>query len=614
MEGEGRVWNLPIREIDAALAGEAGQPLRILAETFGLSDAELDLIHVCVALQQDPALGQVFGYLHGQSTNAFVSGPLVQRLFGHGSCSFSHPLANVVRWRLVHLRESAPGEPTPAEADAMLVPWLDGHLVLDAAIAGCVQRAPIHAPLESWPLADAVRAIERSALRGMPVRLVVVGPAGSGRSTFIAAAARHVGLDCIVVDTGGISEQDWPDAFLRVLRFAVLGRFGVIWTGQHVDRPWPRGLQRCALHAVACEGDRNLSIHGWSDIRIELSPLSIEERRCIWREVCPAFEEWPEAERSVLQESYALSAGQISSIGRMKPDCGAQAIAMAREVTRQDIGTLGQFLPCPFTWDDMVLGEELMSGLKDLAFEARARAQFWDRKEARRLFPRGTGLTALLSGPPGTGKTMAAQVIAAELKLDLFRVDLARVVSKYIGETAKHLSDIFARASRMSAVLLFDEADALFAKRTQVKDSHDRYANADTSYLLQLLEEFSGLALLTTNKRGNIDPAFYRRLRYVYEFPKPGPEDRWKIWQRLTIELFGEAICQSLSQTQQTLAEQMAISPAQIKATLLASAFIAQRQNRGLQPGDLIRALQREMGKEGRGVDEDVRNSMTRRL
>ena len=121
---------------------------------------------------------------------------------------------------------------------------------------------------------------------------------------------------------------------------------------------------------------------------------------------------------------------------------------------------------------------------------------------------------------------MAAQVIAAELKLDLFRIDLARVVSKYIGETAKHLSEIFSRASRMSAILLFDEADALFAKRTQVKDSHDRYANADTSYLLQLLEEFRGLALLTTNKRGNIDPAFYRRLRYVYEFPKPGAEER----------------------------------------------------------------------------------------
>jgi len=205
---------------------------------------------------------------------------------------------------------------------------------------------------------------------------------------------------------------------------------------------------------------------------------------------------------------------------------------------------------------------------------------------------------------------MAAQVIAADLKLDLFRIDLARVVSKYIGETAKHLSEIFSRASRMSAILLFDEADALFAKRTQVKDSHDRYANADTSYLLQLLEEFRGLALLTTNKRGNIDPAFYRRLRYVYEFPKPGAKERLEIWQRLIAELYGEETRATLAATLQKLADQMAISPAQIKATVLASAFIAQRQGQPVQAGDLLKALQREMSKEGRGVDSHVRDHL----
>ena len=258
----------------------------------------------------------------------------------------------------------------------------------------------------------------------------------------------------------------------------------------------------------------------------------------------------------------------------------------------------------------MVLSGDLLVGLKDLAYEAKTRAQFWDRPETRRLFPRGTGLTALLSGSPGTGKTMAAQVIAADLQLDLFRIDLARVVSKYIGETAKHLSDIFSRASRMSAILLFDEADALFAKRTQVKDSHDRYANADTSYLLELLEEFRGLALLTTNKRGNIDPAFYRRLRYVYEFPKPGAKERLEIWQRLVGELYGDQTRAALAATLQKLADEMPISPAQIKATVLASAFIARRQGRQVQPGDLLRALQREMSKEGRGVDGQIRNQV----
>jgi hypothetical protein len=613
-EGEGRVWSEPIRQVDAELAGPPGNPLRVLAETFALSQPEMDVIEACVAQQLDPALGQVFAYLHGQTQSSFVSGPLVKRLFSHSSSTFWHPLTNMGRWKLVHARESTAGEPAPLIADPMLVPWLECKLVLDVGIAGLVRRPAVHPPLRSWPIAEALHVIERSAIHGVAVRLVVIGPPASGRSTFIAAAALQLGIICIEVDTDTIAEQDWPDVFLKVQRFAALGRFGVIWTGQYTSRPWPRGIQGGVFHAITCEQSQAGSAPDWSECCLELPPLSLEEKRLLWRNACQHFDHWPEEDRIALIESYQLSVGQICSIGRMKPKDGAQAVHFARDMTHQQIGNLGQFLACPFTWDDMVASEDLMSGLKDLTFEARARAQFWDRRETRRLFPRGTGLTALLSGSPGTGKTMAAQVIAAELKLDLFRVDLARVVSKYIGETAKHLSDIFSRASRMSAILLFDEADALFAKRTQVKDSHDRYANSDTSYLLQLLEEFSGLALLTTNKRGNIDPAFYRRLRYVYEFPKPGPEDRLKIWQRLARELFGEEVQNALAPTQQKLAQQMVISPAQIKATLLASAFIAQHQRRPVQPVDLLKALERELAKEGRGVDEHVRNEMERNL
>jgi hypothetical protein len=609
-EGEGRLWEEPIVQIDARLAGPAGRPLRLLAETFQLTLAELDLLQSCVALHLDPALGQVFACFHGQAQSSFASGPLVKRLFGHSSSTFWHPLANLTRWKLVCIREAAPGEPMPLAPDPMVVPWLEGKLVLDPAIAGFVRRAPVHPPLPSWPMNEAVHVLEQSAFHGMPVRLVVIGPPSSGRSSLVAAAAQQLGVECMVVDTNAIAELDWPDAFLRIQRFAILGRLGVIWTGQNTGRPWPRALQRGVFHALTAEQAESVTMAGWSDCHLELRELAIDEKQALWRQACQKFDQWPEAERTALTESFQLSVGQICSVGRLKPELGGQAIAYAREVTRQQIGNLGQFLPCPFTWEDMILSEELIAALKDLSFEARARAQFWDRRETRRLFPRGTGLTALLSGSPGTGKTMAAQVIAAELKLDLFRIDLARVVSKYIGETAKHLSEIFSRASRMSAILLFDEADALFAKRTQVKDSHDRYANADTSYLLQLLEEFSGLAILTTNKRGNIDPAFYRRLRYVYEFPKPGPEDRLKIWQRLTVELFGQETGKALLPTQKKLAEQMAIAPAQIKATLLATVFIAQRQGRSVQPCDLLKALQREMAKEGRGVDEHVRNGM----
>ena len=448
-EGQGRMWNAPIQRIDAQLASAVGNPLRTLAQSFALSRAELDVIQACVAQQLDPALGPAFAYLHGQTQSAFVSGPLVKRLFGHSSSTFWHPTTNLGRWKLVHARETAPGDPTALVADAMLAPWLEGKLMLDPAIARFVRPVPVHAPAKSWPVAEAVHAIELSAFHGLAVRLVVVGPPGSGRATFAAAAAHHLGIECIAVDTTAVSEEEWPDAFLKTQRFAFLGRFGVIWTGIHTNRPWPRNLDASLVHMITCAPDYDVAMPGWSDCRLELSPPSIGETRTLWQHTCPQFDQWAEEDRAALTQRYQLSAGQICSIGRMKPENGTRALAYAREITRQDIGNLGQFLACPFTWDDMVISEELLTGLKDLAYEAKTRAQFWDRPEIRRLFPRGTGLTALLSGSPGTGKTMAAQVIAADLKLDLFRIDLARVVSKYIGETAKAPQRSRTTATRM---------------------------------------------------------------------------------------------------------------------------------------------------------------------
>ncbi|HLT02618.1 MAG TPA: ATP-binding protein, partial [Geminicoccaceae bacterium] len=261
---------------------------------------------------------------------------------------------------------------------------------------------------------------------------------------------------------------------------------------------------------------------------------------------------------------------------------------------------LGHLLECPFTWDDVVLPERLRQALEDFAFEAHDRVRFWEDAATRRLFPRGTGLVALFGGPPGTGKTMAAQIVAAELEMDLFRIDLASVVSKYIGETAKHLRQIFARAARMNAVLLFDEADALFSKRTDVNDAHDRYANADTSYLLQLLEEYRGIVVLATNKKQNIDPAFIRRVRYVFDFPRPDVAERRRIWRQVIGELCGAETLQRLGPTLDALGAGVDLSGAQIKGAVLAAIFAARRRRAPLAMPHLLQGLERELAKEGR--------------
>ncbi len=294
----------------------------------------------------------------------------------------------------------------------------------------------------------------------------------------------------------------------------------------------------------------------------------------------------------------------MAAVARQGIDSPIEAAASVRASQRNQLGRLAQRLDCPFDWSDLVISDPVREALDDFVYEARERAIFWEQPAARRLFPQGRGLAALFSGPPGTGKTMAAQVIAAELELDLFRVDLSSVVSKYVGETSQNLERILSRAENMDIVLFFDEADALFGKRTEIKDAHDRFANTDTNYLLQAIENYAGILLLATNKKANIDPAFIRRLRYVLEFPAPDERQRYAIWTQIIAELTEEDTARRLDPKLQTLAREVILTGAQIKFSILAAVFVARKEGQPLQIKHLLRGLKRELLKEGRSLSE----------
>ena len=204
-----------------------------------------------------------------------------------------------------------------------------------------------------------------------------------------------------------------------------------------------------------------------------------------------------------------------------------------RSQARPQLDDLAQRIEAMATWDDLVLPEREKHILRDISLHVRQRAKVYQEWGFAGKGGKGLGISALFSGASGTGKTMAAEVLAHELKLDLYRIDLSAVVSKYIGETEKNLRRIFDAAETSGAILLFDEADALFGKRTQVKDSHDRHANVEVSYLLQRMEAYQGLAILTTNLKESLDQAFLRRLRFAIKFPFPDAAARSQIWQRI---------------------------------------------------------------------------------
>jgi SpoVK/Ycf46/Vps4 family AAA+-type ATPase len=204
-----------------------------------------------------------------------------------------------------------------------------------------------------------------------------------------------------------------------------------------------------------------------------------------------------------------------------------------RTRVRPRLDDLAQRIECVSDWADLVLPAVEQRILRDIAAQVRHRAQVYETWGFASKGTRGLGISALFAGASGTGKTMAAEVLARELRLDLYRIDLSQVVSKYIGETEKNLRRIFDAAEAGGAVLLFDEADALFGKRSEVRDSHDRYANIEISYLLQRMESYRGLAILTTNMRGALDACFLRRIRFVVQFPFPDAGLRSEIWRRV---------------------------------------------------------------------------------
>ena len=268
-----------------------------------------------------------------------------------------------------------------------------------------------------------------------------------------------------------------------------------------------------------------------------------------------------------------------------------------RDRARPKLDELAQRIEPSAEWSDLILPEDRKEMLREMIAQVRHRIQVFDRWQFGKKNNRGLGLCALFAGTSGTGKTMAAEVIANELNLDLYRIDLSIVVSKYIGETEKNLGKLFDAAESGGVILLFDEGDALFGKRTEASDSKDRYANMEVSYLLQRIESYSGLAIVTTNVEDSLDSAFVRRLRYIVKFPFPGAAERAKIWQRV----YPTGVLKESHPRVYEMLGQMEISGGLIYSIALKSAFIAADDGAdGIYFPHIQKAAQSEYTKIGR--------------
>ncbi len=347
--------------------------------------------------------------------------------------------------------------------------------------------------------------------------------------------------------------------------------------------------------------------------RLHLARPSFDARQHLWRSALRQAELAPDVELAELAARYRLEGAQIAmaaqsalALARQREGQGAQVTfgdlsTAARGVSSVRLGKLAQQIAPRHRWDDLVLPADRLAQIREMCDQFRYRHVVYDAWGLGARTSRGQGLSALFAGPSGTGKTMAAEVIASDLALDLFRIDLSGVVSKYIGETEKNLDRIFELARDSNAILLFDEADALFGKRSETKDAHDRYANIEISYLLQKVEEYDGVVILTSNLRQNLDEAFLRRLQFSIEFPFPEREARLLIWQRSAPAdmPLGDDVAW------EELADRFKLSGGSIRNSLVTAAFLAARDGEAVSMRHLLWGVRREFQKLGKLIDED---------
>ena len=576
--------------IERRLAGKEGAFRARLHSLFALSPAEADALDCAVAVAVEPALGALFAAAQGQPGRYLPTEVALRLMFGHGPAPILRATGGLLAWGLVRRIPGRPGEPDMIEADPEIVEWHFGRLTPDLIEGVSIARAPAPKPLAEWQVAVHAERIRRVLGTGRSVRVAIAGLPGTGRSSFAAAIAEALGGKAITVETGGDASA-FRAAFQRLQRTALLADLSLIWE----DEPpaWPSDVPVAPLQFVTVDPDRALRPRqGIADLAIAMPDLGPESLAML------ANHYLPKLAGDALSPLGSPRIADLSDAAAQQVETVEDFRALLRQRTRERTRGIGRIAATRYRWDDLVLPQRTADMLAAVEQEARQRHALLKDAERGRLYHRAALLTVLMTGPPGTGKSMSGQVLADALGLELMQIDMAATVSKFVGETAKNLSTVFQAARDANCAMMFEEADSLFARRTDADSVNARHANADTGHLLQLIEAHDGLVMLSTNRRANIDSAFLRRMRFIVEFPMPGVPERTLLWQRL-LEPLG-VTAKASEGFAATLAPAHELSPAQIKGAALSAAYLAAAAETPIAMEHLAEGVRREFLKEGR--------------
>lgn len=626
----------------ASPAADASR-LQQLIQRYALTPFDVDVLLLTLAPELDRRYERLYAYLQDHVGRRRPTVDLALHLFCPDAAArlsrraHFDPGAPLIRHDLVHLLSEAE-QPRPSllahtlHLDEQIVRFLLYEDRLDARLFSCCELLDGLMPQwlhESQVLRQVEALVGAAQRRERPLRLYFQGSAGIGRRYTAVALAATLDRPLLYLNADLIPADEVDQTVCLACRYAVLYDTLLYVDAAdtlHVAQPARRAH---LLQQVVAAGPRFLILAGvspWQPVGnapLAVAPLTFTrpdfaQRRACWQAHL-ATADIPVTDRELAQLSgrFRLTPAQIATAaatvavtwqasasdegGGNTPPALDALFAAARAQSGHDLAALTRRIRPLYTWDDIVLPPASISQLHEICQRVTSRHQVLDAWGFGRRLSLGHGTNALFTGPSGAGKTMAAEVIANALGLDLYQIDLSGVVSKYIGETEKNLDRIFAAAENANAILFFDEADALFGKRSEVRDSHDRYANIEISYLLQKMESYDGLAILATNLRQNLDDSFVRRLAFTVHFPFPTAADRLRIWQGIWPAATPLAADVDLA----WLAQRFKLSGGNIKNVALAAAYLAANDASSVTLDHILQAIRREYQKLGKALSTE---------
>jgi ATP-dependent 26S proteasome regulatory subunit len=563
--------------------------LETLCKLFGLSPFDRAVLLMCAGMELDSKFAGICAKANGDARRDYPTFSLALGALPDAHWSAVTPNAPLRRWRLIELQRGSDLTESRLRIDERVLNFLTGVTHLDERLAGVVEPLPPPTDLvdSQRAIAEQIAAVLRNpAGAGLPMIQLCGNDAGAKRAV-AAAVSAAVGLNLHALPAEVLPNDTRElESLIRLWeREAALAASALLIECDEVENQFApvRFIER--VSGVLFVGSRErLRLRHRAAVSFDVTKPTTEEQQALWKNAGVNGQvEALATQFDLSAASIRAAAAQSNSPEELWTACRAQA--------RPRLDNLAQRIDPRATWNEIVLPAPQLAMLREIAVHVRQRAKVYETWGFAQKCARGLGISALFAGASGTGKTLAAEVLANELRLDLYRIDLSQVVSKYIGETEKNLRRVFDAAEEGGAILLFDEADALFGKRSEVKDSHDRYANIEVSYLLQRMEAYRGLAILTTNMKDALDPAFLRRIRFVVQFPFPDAAERIEIWRRM---FPAETPVDGLNMTKLS---KLHVAGGNIRNIALNAAFLAADMNEPVRMNHVLRAARTEYTK-----------------